>query len=389
MYDDYPPPHIVEEEGYDDDDDDEDDEDDAEDEDDDDTEEDNDEDEPEDTEGDTVDDSQTTLYDDTRERSLSVMSLHNTSLTLSTAFGYCFFTSIAFVGSLYMFVPRSIQALDRNHPRQIKWRSLATSLVCVGALVCQAYLLPTASAKVESIRNVWDDASYFFTVEHTLFSSVKVLTHVTALYSGSILDSCLRVFTYMRKRQQNPSGRGGIQHQVSEFIHLFHSSYMTPLLASLSFANNEQGWITWRNLIIAPFLEEIAFRTCMVPILLAAGLDTFTICLVSPLFFGVAHAHHALQRLQEGINPITVTVTTVFQFAYTSLFGAYAAYVYIHTQSTMAITLAHGFCNLMGLPNFTFSARHHDLYEYRWVLFSAHVLGLSCFVTVLVQGFLL
>jgi prenyl protein peptidase len=41
---------------------------------------------------------------------------------------------------------------------------------------------------------------------------------------------------------------------------------------------------------------------------------------------------------------------TIFQFTYTSLFGFFAAFVYIRTGNLLSVILAHSFCNWMGLP---------------------------------------
>ena len=41
---------------------------------------------------------------------------------------------------------------------------------------------------------------------------------------------------------------------------------------------------------------------------------------------------------------------TLFQFAYTTLFGWYANFVFVRTGSLPAVVLAHAFCNWMGLP---------------------------------------
>jgi prenyl protein peptidase len=42
----------------------------------------------------------------------------------------------------------------------------------------------------------------------------------------------------------------------------------------------------------------------------------------------------------------------VFQFAYTSLFGFFAAFVFLRNKNILALILAHSFCNWMGLPRF-------------------------------------
>jgi prenyl protein peptidase len=43
---------------------------------------------------------------------------------------------------------------------------------------------------------------------------------------------------------------------------------------------------------------------------------------------------------------------SVFQLAYTTLFGAYATFLYLRTGSLLAVVLVHAFCNWMGLPRF-------------------------------------
>lgn len=43
---------------------------------------------------------------------------------------------------------------------------------------------------------------------------------------------------------------------------------------------------------------------------------------------------------------------SLFQFTYTSLFGFFAAFVFIRTGNVYSVLLAHSFCNWMGLPRF-------------------------------------
>lgn len=42
----------------------------------------------------------------------------------------------------------------------------------------------------------------------------------------------------------------------------------------------------------------------------------------------------------------------LFQFTYTSLFGFFATFVFLRTGNVISITLAHTFCNWLGLPRF-------------------------------------
>jgi prenyl protein peptidase len=43
---------------------------------------------------------------------------------------------------------------------------------------------------------------------------------------------------------------------------------------------------------------------------------------------------------------------SLFQFTYTSLFGFFAAFVFLRTGNVYSVILAHSFCNWMGLPRF-------------------------------------
>ena len=48
---------------------------------------------------------------------------------------------------------------------------------------------------------------------------------------------------------------------------------------------------------------------------------------------------------------IALTVS-LFQFGYTTIFGAYSAYLFMRTGHFVAPFIAHAFCNHMGFPDF-------------------------------------
>ncbi|KAM3567031.1 hypothetical protein VYU27_010818, partial [Nannochloropsis oceanica] len=121
----------------------------------------------------------------------------------------------------------------------------------------------------------------------------------------------------------------------------------------------------WRNLVVAPLTEEIVFRACMLPLLYQASsspssLDSpraipfVKLIFLSPLFFGLAHAHHALQRVREGLPPAQALLEVALQVAYTSIFGWHAAFLFLRTGSLLPCILTHSFCNFVGLPNLAF-----------------------------------
>jgi prenyl protein peptidase len=114
-------------------------------------------------------------------------------------------------------------------------------------------------------------------------------------------------------------------------------------------------------------------------------MDTSRIVVVAPIFFGSAHLHHAISRWHQA--PLrTILLQTVVQFMYTSVFGAYSAYIYLRTGSVVAIVLSHAFCNGMGLPDLDFARPDLDfarpfssLYAHRYILGMAHLGGIVCF----------
>lgn len=66
-------------------------------------------------------------------------------------------------------------------------------------------------------------------------------------------------------------------------------------------------WI--RNHIVAPLSEEFTFRACMMPLLLQSYRST-TAVLLTPLFFGVAHLHHNIERVRSGMDWKTALIVS-------------------------------------------------------------------------------
>lgn len=81
--------------------------------------------------------------------------------------------------------------------------------------------------------------------------------------------------------------------------------YLEPVYWMDSFKN-----ILWiRNHIVAPLSEEFTFRACMMPLLLQSYRPT-TAVLLTPLFFGVAHLHHIIERIRSGMDWKTIIIVS-------------------------------------------------------------------------------
>ncbi|KAM5353759.1 hypothetical protein ACJ41O_000409 [Fusarium nematophilum] len=113
-------------------------------------------------------------------------------------------------------------------------------------------------------------------------------------------------------------------------------------------------WSIWRNMVAGPITEECLFRSAGVPLLLRSGASLAGTIFLSPLIFGLAHLHHFYEfRITHPRTPLPVAIArSLLQLSYTSLFGAYATFLFLRTGSLLAVVLVHAFCNCMGLPRF-------------------------------------
>jgi prenyl protein peptidase len=291
---------------------------------------------------------------------------NHVELTMKQAVSYCFALSVIFVGALYA-NPKRIRILERNDVRQIKWRSLTTSIVCVGSLVSYPFLFCTQRSE----DPFW--APSLLDIQRDVKAVSLVLTHTAILYFGPLLQTAVELYTAMKR--DGPFS-------FAEYITALYKTYIRPIGWSVnSPLNASKRWVRLRNIVIAPFAEEIVFRACMVPALCSTGLDKLYVALLAPLFFGVAHAHHAVVRVRNGERLLVVVIQTVFQFIYTFLFGSYASYAYVQTGSLLAVALSHSFCNIMGMPNLSFLGRSSHEYGLRASLSALHLAGVLAFAT--------
>lgn len=109
---------------------------------------------------------------------------------------------------------------------------------------------------------------------------------------------------------------------------------------------------TARALLAGPITEELLFRSASIPLLLVSRTPIAQIIYLSPLVFGLAHVHHFYEfRLSNpGVPAAAALARSVFQLGFTTVFGAYATFLYVRTGSLGAVCAVHAFCNAMGLP---------------------------------------
>lgn len=107
-----------------------------------------------------------------------------------------------------------------------------------------------------------------------------------------------------------------------------------------------------RNVVVAPVCEELVFRACVCPILLAGGWSVSATVLISPLLFGGAHMHHMLGMMHSrGMGLRESFLNACFQLSYTTVFGCLTGLLFLRSGHTISCILAHAFANSMGFPD--------------------------------------
>ena len=268
--------------------------------------------------------------------------------------------SSSFVLALYILVPSQVRQLDRNNPRQIKWRIFAVGIICCLWMICFPKLFCLEDEKNSPSMDHKSSLAYLgwsWNARQILAISL----HTSILFLGPLTSMSLGFYLYTH--------RHGFQFR----------GYLLNVRK-----DNDWIWATLRNFVIAPLTEELVFRGCLIPPFLFCpyhGLSHVQISFVAPLFFGLAHVHHAILKVKQGVCSMKVIVlSTIFQFTYTTLFGAYVSYIFINTSSLPSIFCSHMICNIMGVPDLSFRYLHHDLYKFRYMVWSAYVIGIAMFV---------
>lgn len=214
---------------------------------------------------------------------------------------------------------RPSPTLSRDAPSVIRARiRFVTTSVCISSLIT-AYLLS---------ERAYQSAP---TILHT-FGLYPV--DVLAIASSTLLTSLLFAGPLFEKAVVESGWRTWIQ-----------ATELKETLAS---------WIGWRNFIAGPVTEEILFRSVLVSLHAHTRppLPLSFLIFVTPLYFGVAHVHHFYEyKLTHPQTPLLPAVLrSLIQFAYTTIFGWYATFLFLRTGSLWTVVLIHIQCNWIGLP---------------------------------------
>ena len=304
-------------------------------------------------------------------------SCHHSNPSPTYVAVYCIALSSAFVGGLYV-VPKDVRRLPREDERQIKWRMVFVFLTCLMATLAYPTLFcvddnysgqKSATKATNALRYLgwsWDTRR-----------DLAVLLHVMTLYLGPIMTALARL--HLTKTHFVGAFSCTPRKQPIGYTQAIREVAVKPTMSFFREAGPSSKWGKARDLLVAPLAEELVFRGCMVMPLLKSGLSPVASAWTAPMFFGTAHLHHAVLKIREGVNPKSVILMTLFQFAYTTLFGAYAAHAYIRTGSILAVFLCHSFCNYMGLPDFGYLNASSPVHGYRRAISNGYLFGVMLF----------
>ncbi|TDH72928.1 uncharacterized protein CCR75_003100 [Bremia lactucae] len=308
------------------------------------------------------------------------------SVTATTAVVACSVVAAAYVGVLYT-LPHAIRRLPRDHPTHILARFL---LICIFCAICPFVL---------AVFYDHDDASISFAQwlgirrEGLVQAIFMPLLMTSALFLGSLLANALRLLHVSRQ---------------------FHSNgfWFAIKNSALYYSITHERLPSLRTYVMGPLTEEFVFRSCMVPLLVCADFTVKQIVLGGPLIFGAAHLHHMMEYIRHGKTLKDAALIVGFQLMYTSLFGAYATFIFLRTgwiffharycfpflrleksciESSSnipnlcdvghfaSIFLVHIFCNVMGFPDLSFFNPKSSLHSYRLVLLGAYFFGIYVF----------
>ncbi|KAK9447792.1 CAAX protease self-immunity-domain-containing protein [Limtongia smithiae] len=142
------------------------------------------------------------------------------------------------------------------------------------------------------------------------------------------------------------------------------------------------SWIGIRNYIIGPLTEELVFRVCIISIELASRMSPTKAMFISPLYFATAHIHHAYEVYVSNPEYLYAAIgSSIVQFTITTVFGWYAAYIFLRTGTLWQPFIVHAFCNSMGVPKL--GLRLDGPVVYTYVYHGLLVLGLVLFIVCL------
>ncbi|XP_076912030.1 CAAX prenyl protease 2-like [Bidens hawaiensis] len=238
-------------------------------------------------------------------------------------------------------------------------RFICAGISTVVSLIACAFILPIKRWNMSQLFS-----AYGIRQHHTWEVVVFPLGLTSLMYTGSFILKVLSIWSSWAERGDHRMDISfhGLKSAIQNL-----SNWMLSLVYNIS---------VWRIYIVAPLTEELVFRACMISLLLCGGFKPYSVILLSPVLFSLAHLNHLLEfYMQQDTSLLRASMIVGFQLGYTVIFGSYASFLFVRTGHIAAPLVSHMFCNIMGLPAF-FSRR-------TWLVSVGFVAGVISFVYLL------
>lgn len=249
------------------------------------------------------------------------------SLTLPLSLWISFIVSVSYVISIYSFTDPQLNKLDRNDIRVVKSRIKKITIYSV----IVSLLLPFVLAELSHVS--WTKIVSQIGLIPGLtttgeFSIERLVTCSKDTFFGLVLISILF---------------------IGPLSDLVLSEGEIPIV---SYIEEFQSLHGIRDLLVGPLTEELVYTSAIIVTLLqvSPAVPINTLIFLPPVFFSIAHFHHAYQLHLKGFGLVPILLTTCFQMTYTFLFGIFTNYVFLKTGSLWACFALHSFCNFMSVP---------------------------------------
>ncbi|KAI3738136.1 hypothetical protein L2E82_28155 [Cichorium intybus] len=264
------------------------------------------------------------------------------SVSVSVAIVACTAMTIFYVAILYS--PTLILRL----PPPTSFKSyMIRRFVCAGISTVVSLLVCACILHIKSWETSDLLSAYGIHLHHTWEAVLFPLSLTSLMYTGSFLLKFLSLWTSLTEQDGQ---------RINLSFHALKTLLQSLIIWIQSLVYNIASW---RLYIVAPLTEELVFRACMIPLLLCGGFKPYTVILLSPVFFSLAHLNHLLEfyMQQQDSSLLKAAMVVGFQLGYTVIFGSYASFLFVRTGHIAAPLVSHMFCNFMGLPAF-FSRRN-------------------------------
>lgn len=246
---------------------------------------------------------------------------------------FCLAVASLYVLAIRVHVPPRLACLDRNAPELVRFRFWRISLLCVFTVL----FVPWVNWALLGLY-----PSYILAIRQLGLVPGFSLSGSVLVDSANIAKTTLKMaLLYIGPLAQYALSKPDL---ASDLASLYLSVW------------------GFRDHVFGPITEELVYRAAVVSVLLPIA-DAHKITIWAPSLFGVAHLHHGIQLLRDGVPLTDALAQVAFQFIYTTLFGILANYVYLSTQCNLWCAVAmHAAANLGSFPSFELRHKHPRLF---------------------------